>query len=425
MDLFDASYLALSVLAGAAGRALRRGLPVAWRLRREARPPEGLEAGWIWLHAVSVGEILLAEGLAKRLAQKGLRVHVTTGTPAGLELLERKVTDWNREGGRFSGGALPFDDPAGLRAFLARPPAAFVALETELWPGLLRALQRAGVPAAIVNGRLTARSLERGGPWLRRAARRIGLVVARDQESLEGFRRMGAPRVVLGGNLKTDLPPPPTLHPGWEFLEKDWAPNPVLVAGNTVEGEEELLLQDWKAARASFPGLRLILAPRQPRRFAEVAELLERERVAYRRASQPWPEEAGAWEATPVLLLDTLGELASAYRFATLALVGGGWTWEGGHNPLEPARWGVPAWLGPGFANFTDLVEPLLAAGVVRVVEKKDLASEIPLFLLHQPIRGLGFDGFADRLPPGWSGALERTWLQLHEFLPGTDKMAG
>jgi len=425
MDLFDTSYLALSTLAGAGMRALRRGLPVAWRLRLEARPPVGLEAGWVWLHAVSVGEILLAEGLAKRLAQQGLRVHVTTGTPAGLELLERKVADWNRAGGRFSGGALPFDDPAGLRPFLALPPGAFVALETELWPGLLRALEGAGVPAAIVNGRLTARSLERGGPWLRRAAGRIGLVVARDPESLEGFRRLGAPRVVLGGNLKTDLPPPPLLHPGWAFLERGWASDPVLVAGNTVEGEEALLLQAWRAARASFPGLRLILAPRQPRRFAEAAELLERERVGYRRASQGWPEDDGAWRETPVLLLDTLGELASAYRFATLALVGGGWTWEGGHNPLEPARWGVPAWLGPGYANFTDLVEPLLAAGVVSVMEKKDLAAEIPIFLKHHSIRGVGFDGFADRLPPGWSGALERTWHHLHDFLPGTAKMAG
>ncbi len=417
MDLFDASYLGLSALAGAAGRSLRRGLPAAWRQRLEAAPPEGLEPGWIWLHAVSVGEILLAEGLAGRFAREGNRVHVTTGTPAGLELLERKVRAWNLAGGRFSGGGFPLDDPQGLAPFLGGRPRAFVALETEIWPGLLRSLQAAGIPSAVANGRLTGRSLERGGPWLRRAAERIGLVVARDEDSCVAFRRLGAPRVVLGGNLKTDLPPPAPLHSGWGPLEAGWAGDPVLVAGNTVEGEEEIILRAWRKARVNRPGLRLILAPRQPRRFSAVMDLLDREQVGYRQASQAWPEEAAVWSGTPVLLLDTLGELAASYRLASLALVGGGWTWDGGHNPLEPIRWGVPTWLGPGYANFTDLVEPLRQAGLVTVVEKKDIESSLCVLLNILPVRGLGLGGFASRLPPSWDGALEKTWCYLHEFL--------
>ncbi len=418
MDLFDASYLGVSALAGAVGRSLRRGTPPGWRLRLEAEPPEGLAPGWIWLHAVSAGEILLAEGLAGRLAEAGHRVHATTGTPAGIDLLGRKVAAWNGAGGRFSGGAFPFDDPEGLGPFLRTRPGAFVALETELWPGLLRALHEAGVPAAVVNGRLTARTLGRGGPWLRRAASRVGLVVARDEASCAAFRSLGAPRVVLGGNLKTDLPPPPPLHGGWSFLEAAWAGDPVLVAGNTVDGEEDLILGAWRRARAGCPRLRLILAPRQPRRFAEVGERLAREGVGFRRAAGPWPEEAAAWEDTPVLLLDTLGELASAYRVATLALVGGGWTWHGGHNPLEPARWGVPVWVGPGYANFTDLVEPLKEAGLARVLEGPDIEIELPRFLYNLPIRGSGFGGYAGLLPPGWSGALATTWAHLQDFLP-------
>lgn len=418
MDLVDASYLGLSALVGAVGRSLRRGTPPGWRLRLEAGPPEGLEPGWIWLHAVSAGEILVAEGLAGRLARAGHRVHVTTGTPAGIDLLARKVAAWNGGGGRFSGGAFPFDDPEGLRPFLRTRPGAFVALETELWPGLLQALRGAGVPTAVVNGRLTARSLGRGGPWLRRAASRIGLVVARDEASLAAFQGLGAPRVVLGGNLKTDLPPPPPLHPGWTFLEAAWAGDPVVVAGNTVEGEEALVLAAWRAARAESPRLRLILAPRQPRRFPEVADRLVREGIGFRRAGEPWPGEAAAWADTPVLLLDTLGELASAYRLATVALVGGGWGWHGGHNPLEPIRWGVPAWVGPGYANFTDLVEPLREAGLVRVVEGPDLEIELPRLLYNHPNRGSGFGGFASLLPPGWSGALATTWAHLQDFLP-------
>lgn len=415
MDAADATYLAVSALAGAAGRALRRGLPPAWRLRLEARPPEDLEPGWVWLHAVSMGEILLAEGLAGKLAGRGLRVHVTTGTPAGLELLSRKVEAWNRAGGRFSGGPFPLDDPRGLAPFLALPPGLFIALETELWPGLLRALAQRAVPALVVNGRLTARSSERGQPWLRRAAARLSLVLAREPESAEAFRRLGAPRVGLGGNLKADLPPPPPLHPGWRALERAWAGQRVLVAGNTVDGEEELVLQAWAGAG---DGTRLVLAPRQPRRFDAVAERLGGRGLAVRRASADWPADPAAWSGCQVLLLDTLGELAAAYQLGSLALVGGGWTWDGGHNPLEPVRWGVPTWVGPGYRNFADVVEPLAAAGLVSVVEKQDLGRRLADEWPRLPLRGLGLGSQDAALPPALRGTLEKTWCGIQEFLP-------
>lgn len=415
MHAADASYLALSAIAGAAGRALRRGLPAAWRKRLEARPPEDLPRYWIWLHAVSMGEILVAEGLATRLAERGLRVHVTTGTAAGLELLERKVDAWNARGGRFSGGAFPLDDPVGLGPFLDPAPALFIALETELWPGLLRALRERRVPALVVNGRLTRRSLERGGPWLRRAAARLSLVLARDPESAAGFSALGAPKVLLGGNLKADLPPPPPLHEGWRPLLEGWAGRRVLVAGNTVEGEEELVLDAWAGVD---PATCLVLAPRQPRRFEAAARLLAARDLAFHRASEGWPGSAGAWARTRVLLLDTLGELASAYQVGTLALVGGGWNWEGGHNPLESLRWGVPTWIGPGFSNFNDLVDPLLHAGLVRVVEKNDLQAALAAALEQLPPRAAGLGSLDDQLPPALKGALEKTWRGIQEFLP-------
>ncbi len=418
MHAADASYLAVSALAGAAGRALRRGLPAAWRSRLEARPPEDLDRPWIWLHAVSMGEILLAEGLAGRLADRGLRVHVTTGTAAGLDLLARKVATWNARGGRFSGGAFPLDDPRGLAPFLEPAPSLFIALETELWPGLMRALAERRIPALIVNGRLTPRSLHRGGPWLRRAAARLALVLARDAGSAEGFAALGAPRVQVGGNLKADLPPPPALHPGWRPLAEAWAGRRVLVAGNTVEGEEEWVLGAWAGAG---PETGLVLAPRQPRRFPEVADLLAARGLAFRRASEPWPESAGAWNGIRVLLLDTLGELPSAYQMASLALVGGGWTWHGGHNPLEPLRWGVPTWIGPGYANFSDLVDPLLALGLLRIVEKGDLAPSVASEFDQLPLRGRGQGSLDAQLPPGLSGALEKTWDGIQDFLPEPD----
>jgi 3-deoxy-D-manno-octulosonic-acid transferase len=413
VDLLDLSYRLAVSLASAAARACARGLPEGWRLRLEAQAPELPAGRWIWLHAVSVGELLLADGLIGRLREAGHRVHVTTGTLAGLDLLGRRLSDWDGGSGRLSGGAFPLDDPAGLEPFLQRPPGAFIALETELWPGLLQALEDRGIPRLVVNGRLTEKSLERGGAWLRRAASRLSLVAARDEASAAAFRRLGAPAVALGGNLKADLPPPRPLHPGWAALRSAWAGTPVLVVGNTVAGEEDSLLDVWTAAKRQFPELRLILAPRQPRRFEAVADLFTRRGIAFHRASLSWPE-AGAWQPLEALLLDTLGELPSAYGEGTVALVAGGWAASGGHNPLEPVRAGLPTAIGPGFANFEDLVAPLVDTGRIEVVDLAGLEASLLATLAHAPLR----PGAAAPLPELLAGALDRTWVLIAPHLP-------
>ena len=413
MDFTHASYASLVNLAGGVARGMRRALPEGWRMRLEAAPPEGLPAGrWVWLHAVSVGELLLAEGLLARLIAAGHRVHLTTGTPAGLALLEERLPRWDSGSELLSGGAFPLDDGPGLRGFFAAPPAAFIALETELWPNLLRALRLRGIPSMVVNGRLTARSR---GPFVASAIRDLSLVVARDESSAASFKGLGAKRVEVGGNLKADLPPPPPLHEGWAALRSAWSAQAVVVAGNTVEGEEALVIEAWRAARANRPGLRLILAPRQPRRFDETARLFEAEGLAFRRASADW---GGDWRDVEVLLLDTLGELPRAYGEGTVALVGGGWRAEGGHNPLEPARFGMPVILGPGFANFEDLVAPLKAFRAVRVVEEAGLPGALRGALEEAPLR----PAFSPDQPPphlaAMLGALDRTWHLMEPLLP-------
>jgi 3-deoxy-D-manno-octulosonic-acid transferase len=264
-----------------------------------------------------------------------------------------------------------------------------------------------------VNGRLTEKSLDRGGPWLRRAASRLTLVAARDEASLEAFRRLGAPAVALGGNLKADLSSPRPLHAGWAALRAAWAGCPVLVAGNTVDGEEELLLDAWSAARSDSPGLRLILAPRQPRRFDAVARDFIERGLAFRRASEPWPDDA-AWRETQVLLLDTLGELPAAYAEGTLALVAGGWAAPGGHNPLEPIRAGILTGIGPGYSNFEDLVQPLRSAGRLEVVQADGVGSWLRAALVKAPLRSAG----TTALPESLAGALARTWSLIAPFLP-------
>ncbi len=415
----DAIYTALVSLAATVARAVGRGLPAGWRLRLEAGAPEDIQTGWIWLHAVSVGELILAKGLAEKLSEARLRVHITTGTLAGVELLSQRCVQWDQGRGLLSGGAFPVDDPAGLRSFFRNPPRAFIALETELWPNLLRQLEVRGIPRIIVNGRLTARSLDRtglGGKWLRHAAERLSLVVARDPESAEGFRSLGAPQITLGGNLKADLPSPAPLGASWGALRLGWHGNPVIVAGSTLEGEEGLVLTVWERLRSIHPSLRLILAPRQPRRFQAVADFLTEQGCVVARASDPWPEDPRQWQNKDILLLDTLGDLSAAYGEGTLALVGGGWRGIGGHNPLEPVRWGIPTLIGPAFGNFRDLVEPLQAAGRLKVVPESDLLAEIQSALEIAPNRGPGWDKIP-ALPEGLSGALEKTWSLLQPFL--------
>lgn len=413
MDLLDFGYLSVVSLAGAVARSCLPALPEAWRLRLSAQVPDLPSRQWVWLHAVSVGELMLAEGLLDRMVAAGKRVHVTTGTPAGLALLQRQLGGWNRGTALVTGGAFPLDDPEGLRPFLRHPPGAFLALETELWPGLLQALEDRQIPRLVVNGRLTERTLRRGGGLVRRAASRLSLVAARDEASVEAFRGLGALEVHLGGNLKADLPAPRPLPAAWAALRSGWARWPILVAGNTVAGEEELVLAAWRSARAGSPDLRLILAPRQPRRFDEVATQLLQAGIPFHRASSSW---AGApdWPGTEVMLLDTLGDLAGAYAEGTLALVGGGWCQEGGHNPLEPVRAGLPTLLGPGFTNFEDLVPPLVAAGLVQVVPADAIGFSLVATLLEAPLR----PGLPRPLPAALVGALDRTWALISPHLP-------
>jgi 3-deoxy-D-manno-octulosonic-acid transferase len=228
------------------------------------------------------------------------------------------------------------------------------------------------------------------------------------------FRELGAPVVALGGNLKADLPAPRPLHAGWDFLRTGWAGHPVLVAGNTLEGEEELVLDAWRAARASQSGLRLILAPRQPRRFEAVARLLAGRGLACFRASGTWPQDEAAWKGTEVLLLDTLGELPAAYGEGTLAVVAGGWAASGGHNPLEAIRAGLPTLMGPGYGNFDDLVQPLRSAGLLDILPAEGIGTWIEGTLAAAPLRSAG----TVPLPEALTGAMARTWSLIAPHLP-------
>jgi 3-deoxy-D-manno-octulosonic-acid transferase len=448
MDTLDAICLVAAGLAGAVGRGIAKSLPDGIGARLGAKTPPNLEPGWVWLHAVSVGELLLAAGVLGKLRGRGCRVHVTTGTPAGLELLESRLPSWNAgapaaqgetgapaaqgetgaptaqgsDAWRVTGGCFPFEDAAGLSGFLETPPGAFVSLETEIWPNLFRELEALGVPICIVNGRITEKTAKSPlGPFLRRAASRLSLVAARDPESAARFSSMGAPNVALCGNLKADLPPPPPLHAGWEMVRVAWRGCPVLVAGNTVEGEEEMVFAAWGLARERFPGLRLIVAPRQPKRFDSVACWMASRAHRFLRASQDL--SGRPWHGADALLLDTMGELASAYRLGSVAIVGGGWRSRGGHNPLEPLRWGVPTIIGPGFSNFEDIVAPLLESCPLHVADENGLPGALAGLLAEsgrygQDGRWIPAETRRADLPPQMRDTLQKTWERLLPYIP-------
>jgi 3-deoxy-D-manno-octulosonic-acid transferase len=338
-----------------------------------------------------------------------------------MELLEKRLPAWNCGTCLFTGGGFPLDDRRGLKSFFDSPPSVFVALETEIWPNLFMELKLRGIPICIINGRLSARTT--GSmflPLLRRAARRLSLVAARDMESASRFRSLGAPNVVLGGNLKADAPPPDALHDGWEALRSGWRGMPVLVAGNTIKGEEAIVVAAWEKTKNKFPRLRLIIAPRQPKRFEEVAKWLEKTGLPYHRASLPFDMGIGKWRETQILLLDTMGELASVYGLGNVALVGGGWLWHGGHNPMEPLFWGIQTIIGPNYSNFEDLVRPLLEADCLHVSSSYELHDKIQCLL--KEANASDQIPNAAKIPDGLKGCLEKTWGHLQTFLPETNK---
>jgi 3-deoxy-D-manno-octulosonic-acid transferase len=260
-------------------------------------------------------------------------------------------------------GLAPLDHPWLVARALARVgPRALVFVETELWPSWVRAAHERGLPVLVVSGRISERSFarwQRAGALLRPTLRRFAAIGARSEADAARFVALGAPaeRVCVTGDLKLDAAPPAPLAPAFAAVLGDV---PLFVAGSTHEGEEAAALEALAAAERAGHGAALAIAPRHPERFARVADQIAKSGRRLRRRSA-----LGETKLAPgdVLLLDTLGELASLYAHARLAFVGGSLAPVGGHNLLEPARVGRPALWGPHVANARESAALLLAAG--------------------------------------------------------------
>lgn len=340
----------------------------------------------VWIHAVSVGEVLaisrLLHELSERLPQ--YRVMVSTTTRTGQQIAREQF-------GAENVFFYPLDFAFGVRAYLrAIRPSVFVLAETEFWPRMLAECRVAGVPVAVVNARISNRSLPRylrlRRLW-RYFLRPLSLVLAQSEEDVRRLVAIGVAedKVERGGNLKYDVRAAssnPLTGVVREALGGDGAR--LLVCGSTLHGEEEALLRIWPLLVSAEPELRMVLAPRHPERFATVAGLLDRSGVKWVRRSTWLGGERLAFESGSVLLLDSIGELASLFSLARVAFVGGSLVAAGGHNPLEPAQFGVPVVMGRHVDNFRDIVGKLTQRNAVQLVGEDELAGAL-LRLLSDP----------------------------------------
>jgi 3-deoxy-D-manno-octulosonic-acid transferase len=328
--------------------------------------PQRLRVGErvIWVHAVSVGEVLAASRLIQELDERpGYRVMISTTTRTGQRLARERF-------GAERVFYFPLDFRFAVRAWLlAMRPRIVVLLETEFWPRMLTECRRAGVPVAVVNARISDRSWPRYRRlrflW-RHLLNGFALVLAQSELDAERLNALGANNVRVGGNLKYDIRVAQPAAVTDVLRVHLPAGVKAVVCGSTLEGEEELLVKSFP------PSVVAIMAPRHPERFDAVAAMLASRGVRFVRRSE-WMASPTPLPAGICFLLDSIGELASIYSLAWVAVVGGGMFVTGGHNPLEPAQFGVPAVIGPHYENFRGIVEKLRAAEAITVAEPSAL----------------------------------------------------
>lgn len=334
--------------------------------------------GGIWVHAVSLGETIAALPLIKALQERypNQPLTVTTTTPTGSQRVRAALGD------SVCHVYAPYDLPDCLSRFLDRVrPRLLIVMETELWPNTLRACAARGIPTLLANARLSARSA-RGyarfpaltGPMLDC----LSLVAAQHGDDAGRFVGLGMPetRVRVTGSIKFDLSVAEDLPARAQALRATWGSGrPVVIAASTHRGEDEQVLAAFATIRSRQPDALLLLVPRHPERFDEVAALIRGQGLSCVRRS----EGGACGPATAVFLGDTMGELMLFYAAADVAFVGGSLVGVGGHNLLEPAALGVPALTGPHYFNFADITRSLIAAGGVREVADADALAEAVL----------------------------------------------
>ncbi len=371
----------------------------------------------VWLHAVSVGEVNLLETTLKEIA--GCRpdwdLVISTTTKAGYDLARKKYAD-------HTVFYCPLDlSWATQRAMRRVRPDLLVLAELELWPNLIAAAKGQGARVAIINGRLSDtsfRGYSRVLPLVSRVLSMIDLIAAQNLETAERFRKLGAPKRIVHatGSLKFDGAMTDRENPRSRQLRElvGFAINDIVfLAGSTQAPEEEIALRIYRQLVTDFPQLKLVLVPRHPQRFDEVAELLANSGVSWIRRSE-LVDSALRTEFTcrggpSALLIDTIGELGAWWGTATVGFVGGSFGSRGGQNMLEPAAYGAATCFGPNTWNFRDIVGQLLAVEGAKVVCDEAELTAFVRRVLAAPSWGEELGVRAQRLVLEQQGATART----------------
>ncbi len=397
--------------------------------------------GAIWIHAVSVGELLSSVALAKGLkeAYPNRPLVVSTTTVTGQSLARERL--------QFADAVFYFPLDWSFcvrRALRAVRPSLIVVLETEIWPNFLRETRQQSIPVLFVSGRISDRSfaryqryLGRFGfflrPFLRSALANASAFLMQSEKDAERLRALGAPadRVSVSGNLKYDmeLPAPTPLSSWLEAEARRQGRSPIVVAGSVVATEEPLALIAFGVVQGEHPNALLVLAPRKPERFEAAAEFIHESRRKFIRRSEL--AVSGHAQGTAVgnngsisrdvtvILLDSIGELASVYRLADGAFVGGSLVPSGGHNILEPAAFGKIPVFGPSMENFADIAARFVGADAAIQVESPEDAGVAWIELLRNPERCRKMGENAQRLVDSSRGATDRALAEIAKFIGG------
>jgi 3-deoxy-D-manno-octulosonic-acid transferase len=368
----------------------------------------------MWLHAVSVGEVIACVPFLKALKEKHpeLRVMVSTITDTGQQVArERLKTLAERV------VYMPFDLNIFLeRAIRTHRPSILAVMETEIWPGAFRSMKSHGIPVLILNGRISENSF-RGyrkiRPFMKGVLRNVDLICVQDETYADRVKELGTDnyKLTITGSFKFDI--------NVTHEEIAWAPalhGPVLIAGSTHRGEEALIMDAFKKVTAEVPETNLIVAPRHPERFDEVEELVRNAGLSCVRRTELAGTESlrGA-----VVLLDTVGELSSVYCIADIAVMGGSFIDHGGQNPLEPAAFGVPVVCGPSMHNFP-FIDELYDGGAAVETDEHGLAESV-LSLLRSPERRDAMGRKAGEIVERNRGAVAKTVKLVEPFVRERD----
>jgi 3-deoxy-D-manno-octulosonic-acid transferase len=374
----------------------------------------------IWIHAVSVGEVLAARHLARELKQRfpSRKIVFSTFTSTGNEMARKTVSAADL----FT--FLPLDHPWIVRRALAQlDPSVLIFLETEIWPNLLRSTYRKGIPTLLLSGRLSPNAFRRYSLFrlfFSNVVRQFTAVGMQSSEDAERMACLGVDpdKIRTTGNLKhTPLEREEgSLQRTGDKILATLGPEgrPVLVMGSTHAGEEEILLDVFLFLKSRFPTLLMVLAPRHPHRFDEVEQLLRSKSVRYEKKSEMNGRVA---EISDVIFLDTLGDLPVFYALAHIAFVGGSLVDAGGHNLVEPARFRKPILFGPYMTNCADLADEMKRRGAgIEVSSREDLIGAISELLADQTKAGQ-MGELAYNVVQGDQGVMKRSMELVSRYL--------